>query len=135
VAYFDWKEDYSVGISSIDTHHKKMIGLLNESIEAFENGLGEPAIRGILSNLEQYSIYHFSQEEILFQEQGYKKVKGHGKEHELYIRKIGSLKALASSREDEAFVRTAESLMAWLEAHILKDDRDYADFIKRKDGK
>ena len=107
----------------------------NKSIEAFDNGLGEPAIRGILSNLEQYSIYHFSQEEILFQEHGYKKAKGHGKEHELYIKKIGSLKALASSREDDAFIRTAESLMAWLEAHMLKDDRDYADFIKGKDGK
>jgi hemerythrin-like metal-binding protein len=131
--FFDWKDDYSVGISTIDEQHKKMINLINEVLESIRDGLEKQIIREILNDLEQYAIYHFAQEEILFQEYGYNKAKEHGQSHEHYIKKIESLKILASLNEEKLSILTFAFLRTWLDNHILKDDIEYGRFIRNKD--
>jgi hemerythrin len=133
MAFFDWKDDYSVGISTIDIQHRKMIDLINEVLESIRDGREIQIIREIINDLEQYTVYHFSQEEILFQEYGYNKAKEHGQMHELYVKKIESMKKLASLNEERLSILTFDFLRTWLEDHILKDDIEYVRFIREKE--
>jgi hemerythrin-like metal-binding protein len=133
MAFFDWKDGYSVGIASIDTQHKKLISLINDIAESITGGQEGLITGNLLNELEQYSIYHFSQEEILFQEYGYGKAKEHEEGHEAYIRGIQSLRTSWSSSDNAATIPTIAYLKKWLENHFQKDDMDYAGFIRDSD--
>jgi hemerythrin len=126
---FDWKDEYSVGLPSIDSQHKKLISLINEILEGMRAARETRIIQDVLDELAQYAIYHFSQEEILIQEYGYKKTKEHGLAHEFFMKKIEILKASTLNNDREASERTAAFLKKWLESHILQDDMDYRDAI------
>lgn len=133
MAFFDWKDEYSVGIASIDTQHKRLIGLINDIVVSITGGREGLITGNLLNELEQYSIYHFSQEEILFQEYGYGRTKEHEERHETYIRGIQSLKTSSSLGDNAASIPTMAFLKKWLENHFQKDDMDYACFIRNSD--
>jgi hemerythrin len=134
MATFDWKDEYSIGFPSIDTQHRKLFSLINEILEGMRAARGPKDIRDTLDELAQYAIYHFSQEEILFQEYGYRKSKEHGIAHELFMKKLEILKASTVNNDKEAYEQSAAFLVKWLEGHILQDDMAYRDaIINRKD--
>jgi len=129
MALFDWKDEYSIGISSIDTHHKKLICLINEILESMRDRRAETLIRDILRELEQYAVYHFSLEERLFQRYRYPKTKEHQDAHNLFIRKIEFLIDIDSINEEDVPILTFNFLRNWLDSHILKADMDFGNFI------
>jgi hemerythrin len=126
---FDWKDEYSIGFPSIDSQHKKLFSLINEILEGMRAARELKDIQGILDELAQYAIYHFSQEEILFQEYGYRKSKEHGVAHEFFMKKLEILKAYTVNNDKEASEQSAAFLVRWLGSHILQDDMDYRDAI------
>lgn len=135
MASFDWKDEYSMGIASIDAQHKRLIGLINEIQECMGTGGDARAIQAVLHELENYAVYHFSQEEIIFQEYGYKKTKEHGKAHELFMKNIERLRRAMLRDAKDAPSMAATFLQDWLEDHIMKDDAEYRNFIAKKDMK
>jgi len=135
MAFFEWKEEYSTGIASIDKQHKRFIALINEIHVCILDDREEPIVSQVVDDLEQYALYHFSQEEILFQEYGYKETIEHGKEHELYNKQIELLKTLTLSQEKTLSIQTLSILGAWLEHHILEEDMAYITFIRENANK
>ena len=130
MAFFDWKEEYSTGIASIDEQHKRFIALINEIHVCILDEREEPIVSKVLDDLKQYAVYHFSQEEILFQEYGYKETKEHGEKHELYIKQIELLKTLTLSQKKTLSIQTLSILISWLEHHILEEDMAYITFMR-----
>ena len=58
-----WKEEYSVGIVSLDNDHKKLISLLNQFTTAYDYAMSEEYERQALKDLINYTKYHFEREE------------------------------------------------------------------------
>ena len=129
MALFDWKEEYSTGISSIDAHNQKLISLINEILESMRDRRAENIIRDILRELEQYAAYHVSLEEMLFQRCRYPRTKEHQDAHNLFIRKIEFLISLESINEEDVPILTFIFLRSWLDSHILKADMDFGNFV------
>src|SRR5262245_50466130 len=129
---FEWKAQYSVGISSIDGQHQNLFGVARELYQAMNAGQGKAVMAGILDRLVQYTVVHFAQEERLMQECGYPELPKHRLEHELLTKQV-----LAFQKDYEAgrvamSVQLLQFLKSWLEQHIQAEDRAYAPYLKAK---
>jgi hemerythrin len=69
--YVQWKDEYSVGIESIDSQHKKLLGLINSLQTAVNYKTGEAFEREALDELVDYTKTHFKFEEDMMEQNGY----------------------------------------------------------------
>ncbi len=58
-----WDDKYSVGISSIDEEHKKLIDIINKVIDAKQHTDNSIEITEILNEMNNYVLTHFANEE------------------------------------------------------------------------
>jgi hemerythrin-like metal-binding protein len=66
MAFFDWKDEYSGGITDIDDQHKVIINLMNELYDAIRFKKEETIIKNVFIELLKYANYHFNLENELF---------------------------------------------------------------------
>ncbi len=60
---FEWKQEYSVGIQSIDAQHQQLFAIAHELYKAMTAGQGKSALSRILDRLVQYTAMHFAHED------------------------------------------------------------------------
>jgi hemerythrin-like metal-binding protein len=77
MSYLAWKESYSVGINQIDEQHKVLFQMLNKLYDAMKEGKGKAVLVNLLSELFEYTKYHFKTEEDIITKYNYSKVKEH----------------------------------------------------------
>ena len=65
MAFFDWKENYSVGIAKLDDQHKKLVSFLNDLYSAMKAGKGTDVLDEVLKGMVAYTKTHFVTEENL----------------------------------------------------------------------
>ena len=61
-----WSNHYSVSVDVIDEQHKKLMGLCNKLHRLIENKDADSKVQEVLSELVDYTLYHFQTEEELF---------------------------------------------------------------------
>ncbi len=127
---FPWKEEYNTGCEEIDTQHKKLFNIINELFTAFEGSFAESQVPRILKELEDYTVYHFSTEERLFEERNYPLKEEHKKEHDSFIRKIKNFKKQMELGQNNLLAFDVMlALKDWLIDHILGSDHKYIPYL------
>ena len=86
--YVEWKDEYSVGIDSIDQQHKKLLGLINQLQTAVDYSTGGEFEREALDQLVDYTKTHFSYEEGLLEQNAYPDYEPHKAQHVEMIKKV-----------------------------------------------
>jgi hemerythrin len=127
-----WTEKYSVNIAEIDEQHKKLINMLCQLGEAMSQGKGSDVLGTILAELIDYTGYHFSAEERLFDLHGYPDSAQHKQEH-AYL--TGIVKKYQEDFANGNWMLTIDVLKlltTWLNDHILGSDKKYAPFLNGK---
>ncbi len=127
-----WKEEYSVGYEKFDEQHKKLINILNEIEPLLRNeDLSDEElyveISDILTELLDYTDYHFESEEKLFEEYNYMYQKEHKELHHRFFMKITELVANLVLDDDLRGIvsKTDAYLKEWLLNHIQGADQEY----------
>lgn len=133
MAFFEWKDEYSVGIAAIDEQHKVIVRLMNELFEAIEYGRDEPVLKAVFVELLKYANYHFGLELRMFQEFHYGNERLHVEEHNHYINKIETLMIQGYLTERDVALETLHYLRSWFQNHMLKTDMEYCRFFQFKD--
>src|ERR1035438_4801402 len=87
-AMFEWKNEYSVNLASIDAQHKKLFAIAEELHEAMRTGQTKPVLSKILDRLVQYTVTHFAQEEGLMKLHGYPDFAAHKSAHEALKKQV-----------------------------------------------
>ncbi len=129
---FKWSNDLSVGIEEFDSHHKRLIQLINELNDAMTAGNDATVTGEVLTELTNYTMYHFFAEEDALQKYGYPDYQQHRKEHLALTEKtLGFVQEwhrgeTGLSREVLAFLKE------WLRHHILETDKNYVPFLHAK---
>ncbi len=82
-----WVPDYNTGIDVIDDQHKRILDYINE-IDEIGAGTDHARIKQILNNIIDYTQSHFTFEESLQEEAGYKYRVPHKRVHDLFIKKL-----------------------------------------------
>lgn len=133
---FNWKEDFSCGIKSIDTQHKRLFELANElyNLLSLKDEYDRyDDILNALSELQKYTVYHFDYEEGLMKSVNYPNFDSHKKQHDTFVKKVTSID---DDYIDENQKKVLKDLLLfivdWIEGHILKIDMQYKDLFIEK---
>jgi len=122
-----WKEEYAIGVESIDNQHKHLFEIGNSIYELLENYVLEDKydrIINVLNDLREYTKYHFQSEEdymIEIMYSGYFKQKV---EHEDFIDKIEEIQLQDLDENQEKHIRELLLFVFnWILEHILQRDK------------
>jgi hemerythrin len=129
MAYFEWKEEYSVHIAQIDAQHQNLVALLNELFEAMQAGKGKEVTGKILANLVDYTVVHFQNEEKLLQSKGYPGLPAHCQEHVRFTQQVFDFQEQFASGKVALSVQISGFLKDWLSKHILQTDKQYSEYL------
>ncbi len=130
--FVEWKDDYSVGIDSIDQQHKKLINLINQLQTAVDYSTGEQFEQEALDELVDYTKTHFTYEEGLMRDNDYPDFEPHKAQHEKMFKKVGEVLAEYEKDHDTAMSNAAEYLKDWLINHINGTDKEYSSYLISK---
>ncbi len=133
MAFFDWKDEYSIGISVIDRQHRKILELINDLFESIRDAREDLIIKEVLDDLVDYSHYHFGLEKKLFDQYRYPRAEEHEREHYHFIDKLTSLMIGASLNKACVPLETMDYLRQWFSNHMVGVDRGYSSFFREID--
>lgn len=130
VAY--WNPNWKVGFDKIDSQHQRLLELFNMLHEAKADELNsQQTVEKILTELIDYSVYHFSLEEYLFEKYKYPEAKFHINEHRFFSKKVEELTSDFSSGKAGVLDAAIDFLKDWLIDHIIREDKKYIPFLRQ----
>ena len=129
---FEWKQKYSVGITSIDAQHRNLFAIAQELYAAMSAGQGRSALARLLDRLIQYTTMHFAYEERLMRQCDYPNLAEHKLEHERLTAQVVEFQKDYQSGRVILTVQLLQFLKGWLEHHIQKSDHAYGPCLKSR---
>ena len=125
MALFEWSDQFSVGVSRIDSQHKKLVDMVNELHDALVSRKGPEVQRRIVSEMVDYSKSHFALEEkymLKFHFDGYHT---HKVEHSVFTTRAEELQKRLDKTGSVLTLELLSFLRDWLQNHILVTDKKY----------
>ena len=129
---FEWRQEFCVGIGSIDGQHQNLFRIARELSDAMMAGQGRQTLARTLDRLVQYTSVHFAHEERLMQDHKYPAFAAHKAEHDALTNKALELQKNFEQGRVAMSVEVLQFLKSWLEHHIQQIDRAYAPFLRSK---
>ncbi len=117
----------SVGESTIDAQHQRLLSQLNKVIDAMGFGEASKEVAEALRFFEQYINEHLAYEENYMQQHGYRGIDEHKKKHKDFRDRYADFKKkLDSGTTPESVLVEMEGFLGnwWIE-HIGHEDRKY----------
>lgn len=124
-----WNDSYSLNIREIDNHHKELFSIINSVAEAIDQDADDEQFGLIIGKLNDYTIYHFTYEENLFDKHGYKDSDKHKAKHKFFIEKINELSSGYCTNQKNVSSRLLFFLFDWLVSHIQNADVQYVPVV------
>lgn len=129
MALVTWDPSFSVKVARCDEDHKKLFFLINTLHEAMLAGKGSEKIKQVVTELSNYTKFHFSVEEALLEKTKYAALTAHRQQHHEFVKKVDDF------QKDIAAGKTANSasvlnfMKDWLTRHIKQTDQKYAEHL------
>lgn len=128
--YAIWKEEYSVGIETLDSQHKKILKMLNRLYSAIHEGSQSHLLGRILLELSEYTKTHFLDEESIMQECNYPECEQQKKAHKEMTLKTQDISMLYQRTSGDFSLDTLQFIKDWWVNHIIIMDQKYKPFLK-----
>ncbi len=125
----NWKEDYALGIASIDEQHKKLFEIAGDIQELLNNQFitdkYDPIV-AIIDELKSYTVEHFKDEEQFMMDNRYPKFLSHKAMHMDFVEKMDAIDLSQIDNEQNLYLKDILGfVLEWLVQHILVDDKQY----------
>ncbi|MEO5356308.1 MAG: bacteriohemerythrin [Nitrospirae bacterium YQR-1] len=127
-----WTDNLSVHVREFDDQHKKLIQIINDLFDAVTARKGKEALEPVLTELIEYTKYHFINEENLLAKHGYPYAAIHKQEHDDLTQKVMSFEAQFKAGRAMVDLLLMNFLKDWLTKHILGTDKKYSEFLNSK---
>lgn len=132
MAFINWGEQLSVKIQEFDFQHKKLIACINDLHTAMSVGKGKEVLDKVISDLLEYTKYHFGCEERLMTKHGYPEYAVHKKEHDDLTNQVLNIHEKFRKGQTMISLEVMTFLKGWLNNHILGIDKKYSPFFSVK---
>ena len=129
---FEWKDEYSVQVGSIDAQHRTLFQIGAELHGAMLSGQGRVITNRILDRLVQYTAMHFAHEERLMRLNNYPDLAAHQVLHKALTDKVLKFQAEVQGGRAAVTVQLLQFLTDWLQNHIRNTDQKYVPFMAGK---
>ena len=123
------------GNATIDSQHKELIDRIAEFVRVCENGEGKVKAIKMLDFLEEYTVFHFHDEEELQKKTQFPGFEQHHDKHEEFRKSITELREFLEDIEgpNEQFMDAVKkNVVEWLFGHIKTFDVALAAFVAGK---
>lgn len=127
-----WSDSYRIGLAEIDDQHKTLIDLMNDLWTAIAVNANAQDYEKILQRLEQYTVAHFSAEEVMMRDIGFPDFDKHQAAHRHFVKRLQD-ESKRVQRGEKLSLDILHFLRDWLVNHILVNDKAYAAYIASKD--
>ena len=132
MSLIEWREEFSVGIDEIDGQHRKWIGIINDLHDSLTQSKGDDVLSRLVREMEEYTDFHFSEEEKLLERAGYPDLSKHRLTHYSFRQQVLRLKGEILNGEMVLRTQVMSIVKNWLEEHILREDKAYGEFIRKR---
>jgi len=127
-----WQDKFSVGYELFDNQHKELIKIINSLEELIKDrdiheDLLYDKINEIFNELLDYTVYHFTTEEEIFEKKGYELTEEHKNIHSEFVENVKEeiSKFELGQNEKAVALEIYNNLIDWLMNHILGTDKKY----------
>jgi hemerythrin len=128
-----WRDDYNIGDELIDSQHQTLVKMINTLGTAREEGRVGDVLKDILVGIVDYTNFHFAAEEKHMEEKHYPLLSVHKSQHKVLINHVIKILEDYKSGKTNAADELLKIMQHWLIKHVLDQDRQYGNFLKRKD--
>jgi len=132
MAFINWTEELSVGVTLFDNDHKELIALANRLHDSITVGSQHGVLAPILNELVKYTIFHFGHEEGMMLQYAYPEYEKHKKEHDSLIDKVQDYNNQVAEGKTSISLSLIGFLKDWLVNHIMGSDKEYKEFFVKK---
>ena len=125
------------GNKTIDFQHQELIDRIRQFVAACESGDSKIKAIKMLDYLDEYTNFHFQEEEELQKKVSYPELSGHHAKHEEFKTSIQELYDYLDENEgpDDQFIEQVKhNVVDWLFQHIKTFDRSVAEYIHLHDN-
>ena len=125
------------GNKTIDSQHQELIDRIRQFVAACESGDSKIKAIKMLDYLDEYTNFHFQEEEDLQKKASYPELSAHHAKHEEFKKSIQELYDYLNENEgpDDQFIEQVKrNVVDWLFQHIKTFDRSVAEYIHLKDN-
>jgi hemerythrin-like metal-binding protein len=130
---FTWDQRFETGLDMVDQQHRHLVDLVNVAGDILlAEKSSETELQDLFSQLAEYAIYHFNEEERLMLEAGVdpRHVASHKTQHREFLKQVTSMWNSRALTADPAAMLHG-FLSSWLTVHILGQDQEMARNIAR----
>ena len=120
------------GNKTIDFQHQELIDRIRQFVAACESGDSKIKAIKMLDYLDEYTNFHFQEEEELQKKVSYPEISSHHAKHEEFKTSIQELYDYLNENEgpDDQFIEQVKrNVVDWLFQHIKTFDRSVAEYI------
>ena len=132
MALFVWDNRLKTNITICDEQHQKLIAILNELHDAMKAKKDMDLIGKTLTELIDYTVYHFQTEERLLEDHQFPYLNSHKAEHANLTKEVYDLKKRFNSGEHVMTTEVLSFLKNWVNDHIIGMDKNYTTFLRNK---
>jgi len=125
-----WLPDYDTGVVVIDNYHKKYLDIYNSLIDSIKETIEDTNMQLIFHKLMHYVENLLIDEEILFKEFHYPKLKNHKESHLQFTEKILDFYKKYNEEKTTVVYELADYLNNWFQTHILQYDKEAIEYLK-----
>lgn len=122
-----WKDDYCTGIAPIDEQHKELFRIANRIYDLLKNDLipdKYDSIIAIISELQNYTRYHFKTEEDYMQRINYRRFLSQKAAHNEFLAKMDAIDlGKIDNSQNQYLIEILDFVLDWLAGHIVKADK------------
>lgn len=129
-----WVKGFSVGEDSMDRQHQQIIKMINSLIDSVDEHTTIAVLPTTLSEMINYALSHFQDEERLMADMDYPQRKEHAALHREFKEKVVKFCAANNANRPGLAKELTDYLRSWLVDHILIEDMKYADFKQSQGG-
>lgn len=122
-----WKDEYCTGIAPIDEQHKELFRIANRIYDLLKNDLipdKYDSIVAIISELQNYTRYHFKTEEDYMQQINYRRFLSQKAAHNEFLAKMDAIDlGKIDNSQNQYLIEILDFVLDWLAGHIVKADK------------
>jgi hemerythrin-like metal-binding protein len=122
MSLLQWKNEYSVGIESMDDEHREMITLINSTYDKLGSDAEPDQIDDCLAEIFNTISMHFALEERIMQKAAYAEFEAHKNDHEDLLDRLRDLMDDFFADPVTGAQRLEQNLSDWFEGHFSTFD-------------
>ena len=130
---FMWNDGYLLGVSIIDSEHRKLFALADDVNEAVIHGDNTRKQKELLARFTDALVTHFEHEEGLMNHYQYPDMEDHVDEHAAFGTQVANMKRKLDAGAITLPLDAMQSVRNWLDRHIRRYDQLVVRHIKMND--